>query len=281
MRFPILKLTVCARAPVRICDIGGWTDTHYFKNGRVTNFAINLYSYVRVIRNNKNSINIHSENLDLDTQIQDYCSIEYDGVLDLLKAAVKRMDIKEGLDIYVRAEAPPGCGTGTSASVSVALIGALSYHNGKHLLPNEVAALAHAIETEELKLESGVQDQYAAAYGGILSTDILYPLVQVSQIHLASTTACQLESRWILVYLGSRKSSDMHLQVIKRYEDGEENTIKAHHKLKDLAAEMVWALQRDDLDEIARIMNDNWAALQQLYPAFSLSFQLQRSSGMD
>ncbi len=90
-----MKTSACARAPVRICDIGGWTDTHYFRNGRVTNFAINLYSYVRVIRNNKNSINIHSENLNLDTKIQDYGSIEYDGVLDLLKAAVKRMGIKK------------------------------------------------------------------------------------------------------------------------------------------------------------------------------------------
>ncbi len=265
----MLKKIICARAPVRICDIGGWTDTRYFKNGSVTNFAISLFSYVRIVPNDSDSIRIFSENLDIDTQIRDYRVIEYDGALDLLKAAIKRMEIKEGLDIYVRADAPPGCGTGTSASVSVALIGALGYLKGKPLLPFQVASLAHKIETEELGLESGVQDQYAAAYGGICHMNINYPLVQISSIKLAASTICQLESRWILVYLGSRKSSDMHLQVIKKFEDGDIDTIQAHYRLRDLAVEMVGALEDGNLNEIARIMNENWVAQQKLHPSIS------------
>ncbi|MBY9021952.1 MAG: GHMP kinase, partial [Candidatus Lokiarchaeota archaeon] len=171
--------------PVRICDIGGWTDTWFYKkNGAVFNFSIDLYSNVKLIENNTKKINIFSENLDLSTQITNYDKIEYDGTLDLLKAAIKRMEIKSGLDIYVRTDAPPGCGTGTSASVAVALISALAHYSGKLLQKYEIAELAHKLETEELKLESGVQDQFAAAFGGLNFMVIEYPTVKITNIEI-------------------------------------------------------------------------------------------------
>ena len=130
-----MKNIVFSRAPVRVCDIGGWTDTWFCNKGAVFNFCVDLYSYVRIVKNNTEKINIISENLDLSTEIINYRKIEYDGILDLLKAAVKRMQIKTGLDIFVRADAPPGCGTGTSASVAVSLIAALARYSNKFLVP--------------------------------------------------------------------------------------------------------------------------------------------------
>ena len=101
--------------------------------GAIFNICVDLYSYVRIIQNNSSRIKIISENLNLNTEINDFSGIEYDGNLDLLKAAIKRMEIKEGMNIYVRTEAPPGCGTGTSASVAVALIAALDQLTNKNL----------------------------------------------------------------------------------------------------------------------------------------------------
>jgi len=121
-----LSDNIFSRAPVRICDIGGWTDTWYCPNGAVFNICVDLYSYIRIIPSTNKSITIISENLKLQTEINNLEKIEYDGNLDLLKSAVKRMGIKKGAKIYVRTEAPPGCGTGTSASVAVALIAALA-----------------------------------------------------------------------------------------------------------------------------------------------------------
>ena len=184
---------IFSRAPVRICDVGGWTDTWFYKKGAVFNFCVDLYSYVRIIENNTEKINIISENLDLSTEIMNYRKIEYDGILDLLKAAVKRMEINVGLDIFVRADAPPGCGTGTSASVAVALIAALARYSNKFLVPYEIAELAHKLETEELNVESGVQDQYAAAYGGINFMEIDYPKVKLTKIEIDENRILELE----------------------------------------------------------------------------------------
>jgi len=257
---------VFSRAPVRICDIGGWTDTWFYSKGAVFNICVDLYSYVRIVENDTNKINIISENLDLSTEIKNYNKIEYDGNLDLLKAAVKKMEIESGLDIYVRADAPPGCGIGTSASVAVALIAALTHYSNKHLIKHEIAELAHKLETEELKLESGVQDQFAAAYGGINFMEIDYPSVKISNIKINENRICELESQIILVYLSSRSSNEIHKVVIENYEKGQKDTIKSFEIMKNCAFEMKKAINSVDLKEMGEIMNKNWEAQKKLHP---------------
>lgn len=262
---------IISRAPIRICDIGGWTDTWFYPKGAVFNISVDLYSSVRLIRNNKNIINIVSENLNLQTMILDFNKIEYDGTLDLLKAAVKRMNIKSGIDVNIKAEAPPGCGTGTSASVAVALISALSLFSHKDLKPEQIAQLAHKLEVEELKIESGVQDQYAAAFGGINFMEINYPLVKITPIKLDNDKIHQLEKQLILVYLSSRSSDEMHKAVIRNYQKGNEFTINSFKAIRNYAYEMKSAIYSGDLELIGNIINKNWEAQQKLHPLMTNS----------
>ncbi|MHA1146730.1 MAG: GHMP family kinase ATP-binding protein [Promethearchaeota archaeon] len=257
---------VFSRAPVRIGDIGGWTDTWFYKKGAVLSFCVDLYSYVRIEENHTDSINIFSENLDLTTEIKNYRKIEYDGILDLLKAAVKRMEIKTGLNIYVRADAPPGCGTGTSASVAVSLISALARYSNKYLVPHEIAEIAHKLETEELGLESGVQDQYAAAYGGVNFMEIKYPSVKLSNIQLSRKRICELESQFILIYLSSRSSDEMHKAVISNFTKRDKDTLDSFKTIKSCAYEMKQAIISADIDVLGDIMNTNWEAQKKLHP---------------
>ena len=43
---PVIQRLVNAVAPIRICDIGGWTDTWFAKHGAIFNIAV--YPYVEV-----------------------------------------------------------------------------------------------------------------------------------------------------------------------------------------------------------------------------------------
>ncbi len=261
-----MNAIIYARAPVRIGDIGGWTDTWFYKKkGAVFNICVDLYSYVRIIENNTKQINIISENLDLSVQITNYNKIEYDGTLDLLKAAVKRMEINSGLDIFVRTDAPPGCGTGTSASVAVALISALAQYSNKPLKKYEIAEIAHKLETEELKLESGVQDQFAATYGGVNFMEIDYPSVNIKNIVIDEKRIRELENQLILVYLSSRSSNVMHKAVIENYMNGQKDTIDSFEIMKNCAFEMKKSIQSADIREIGNIMNKNWEAQKRLH----------------
>ncbi|MHA2130651.1 MAG: GHMP family kinase ATP-binding protein, partial [Promethearchaeota archaeon] len=256
---------IFSRAPVRICDVGGWTDTWFYPNGAVFNICVDLYSSVRIKPKSSDKIKIFSENLNLCTEIKDFNNIEYDGNLDLLKAAIKRMNIRRGLEIYVRTQAPPGCGTGTSASVAVSLISALAELSNKAMSPHEIAKLAHNLETEELMLESGVQDQYAAAYGGINFMDVNYPLVKMTPIKIRKNNIFKLESQLILVYLGSRSSSEMHKAVIDNFKKGDKLTLKSFETIKNCAFEMKKAIKSEDLSYVGALMDMNWNAQKKLH----------------
>jgi D-glycero-alpha-D-manno-heptose-7-phosphate kinase len=253
-----------SRAPVRVCDMGGWTDTWFCKRGVVLNIAVDLYTHVRLVGNDTSDIRIISEDLDLAAEIKDYRKIEYDGNLDLLKAAVKRMGVTAGMDIYVRADSPPGCGTGTSASVAVAMLGALARFTDKPMLAYQIAELAHALETEELGMESGVQDQYAAAFGGISFMEIDYPRVRISQLRIEDKTICEIEDRLFVVYLGSRSSSDMHKRVVEHYRKGDKQIHSAFDELTASAQQMCDALTAGDLERAGGLMYRNWRAQMQL-----------------
>lgn len=261
-----MKKVIYSKAPVRICDIGGWTDTWFYPKGAVFSICIDLCSYVRIFPNLSNRIKIFSENLNLHTEIQDFHEIRYDGNLDLLKAALKRMDIEKSIDIYVKAEAPPGCGTGTSASVAVALVAALARFSHKDLKQGKIAELAHKLEIDELKLESGVQDQYAAAYGGVNLMEIDYPSVKISPLDINEDRLRELENQLILVYLSSRSSNVMHKAVIDNFKQGDESTLKSLEIIKNCAYEMREVINSKNLDLIGKVMNKNWEAQKNLHP---------------
>ncbi len=267
-----MSKVVFSRAPVRICDIGGWTDTWFYPNGAVFNICVDLYSYVRIVPSSDNSIKIVSENLNLQTKIDNLSKIEYDGNLDLLKSAVKRMRIKKGVKIFVRTEAPPGCGTGTSASVAVALIAALAKFSGINLHNEEIAILAHKLEVEELKLESGVQDQFATAFGGINFMNISYPSVKITSIPINKEKICELENQLILVFISSRSSSEMHKAVIKNYKKGDLKTLKSFEIIKNCAYDMKKAINSKDLAYMGELMNKNWSAQKSLHQLMANPF---------
>ncbi|MHA1669277.1 MAG: GHMP family kinase ATP-binding protein [Promethearchaeota archaeon] len=259
-----MKKVVYSRAPVRICDIGGWTDTWFYPRGAVFNIAVDLFNYIRVCENNRNRVRISSENFEIDTEF-DVKNIIYDGKLDLLKAVINRMDINKGIDVLVRSDVPPGCGTGTSASVAVALISALYNFKGEEKDPSEIANFAHQIETDELKLESGVQDQYAAAYGGINFMEIDYPSVKITPVNITKSRIYEYENQLILVYFGSRSSNEMHEAVIKKFKQNDEKVIKAFDTIKNCALEMKKS-SKLTLKEIGEILTTNWQAQKQLHP---------------
>ena len=70
-------------------------------------------------------------------------------------------------EVGIYTEAPAGASTGTSAAVTVALIGALDLLTPVRMTPYEVAQTAQKIETEMLGQQCGIQDQLCSAFGGI------------------------------------------------------------------------------------------------------------------
>jgi len=259
-------MIVKAQAPNRVLDLGGWTDTWFAGSGAVLNFAVTLYAQVVVTTRARPGVSVIAQDYGEIIDIPEPGAEPYDGKHDLLKAAVNVMGIDK-LDAYVYADVPAGCGTGSSAAISVALIGALSMLTDEFRTPEQIARLAHQLETKELKIQSGVQDQLAAAAGGIgFHVFDPYPKFATSQVRLKPEIVWELESRLIVVYTGERHlSGEVHEKVIGDYQAGSASTIKAIETLKTTPQLGASALWKGDFAGFAEIMNLNNACQKALH----------------
>lgn len=219
-------------APIRICDNGGWTDTWFAKYGKIFNIGVYPYAEVQIDvfhrSDREDRIVLHAENYGERYVIHPE-NLNWDRH-PLLEASIERMGVPEDLAVQVTifSEAPAGGSTGTSAAVTVALIGALDQLTPGRLTPHEIAYIAQSVETDMLNQQCGIQDQLCSAYGGINFIDMFdYPRASVSQLHIPNTTWWELERRLVLIYLGkSHSSSNVHERVIRELEDAGPDTPK-------------------------------------------------------
>jgi len=291
---------------VRIDFAGGWTDVALFtqeQSGAVVNAAINIYSYATARENlpkeagngeyryknleaiEDSSIKIYSADFDTYEEAAEIKELEYDGNMDLVKAAIKRMNVNFGLEIITRSNAPAGSGLGSSASMGVALVGAIARLAGSTLLPYEYAEIASAIERHELGILGGKQDQYASAIGGINFMEFLGEEVKLSKLPLSADTLRELEKNLVLCYTGmSRLSSNIHQNVVDAYLARNKDTLDALRNLKQIAVEMKNALLKGELLYFSSLLNDNWDNQKRLHASVTNSqidslFDLALSSG--
>lgn len=259
-------------APIRICDNGGWTDTWFSGYGEI--FNIGVYPYVEVqikvypVKAREHRITLFAENYgDMYPIVGGHS--EWDRH-PLLEAAIEYMRVPEdiALHITVYSEVPAGCSTGTSAAITVALIGALDRLTPGTMTPHEVAYAAHRVETEMLKLQSGIQDQLCAAYGGINYIEMFkYPHATVSQIQVPNAQWWELERRLVLFFLGkAHQSSSVHEQVIKRLETegADHSPLDKLRKTAELARDAVYA---GDWKGLGQSMIINTEAQGELHPS--------------
>ena len=262
------EFIVNAVAPTRICDIGGWTDTWFAQRGCV--FSIAIYPHVEVqlfVDDGQPSraVEISFENYgETRTFILD--QLRYDHH-PLIQAALDAGGLPAGVSVRanIYSAVPPGASTGTSAALGVALVSALDRLQGGCLTAHEVATRAHALETERLNLQSGVQDQLASAYGGISFIEITdYPHSSVSRVHVPEDVWYELEHRLTLVYVGlPHSSSEVHHQVIKSIGPTARDDFRID-RLRELARLAKSCVSRGDFAGLAKAMNANTAVQRDL-----------------
>ena len=134
---------------------------------------------------------------------------------------------------------------------------------GGHLLPHEIARESQLLEVENLKLECGVQDQLASAYGGVNFMEVEYPNARIFPLHLEPSVVCELEDRLVLIYTGkSHFSSGMHQKVIAEADQHRDD----FDTLAEAAVAGKEALLAADFVAFGQAMNTNWAAQKRLHP---------------
>ena len=252
-----------ASAPVRICDNGGWTDTWFGGPGRVLNIAVAPGVEVSI----RPTTGPDPVVIDVQTFGDRYPIVpgaRRDARHPLLEAAIDSFPPAPDVpvEISVRSAVPAGCGTGTSAAVAVALVGGLAWARSEPLSPRAIAYAAHRLEVDILGVQSGIQDQLSAAFGGINFLEV-DPFPEVTVHRLPSWDA--LNPRLTLVFLGRpHNSSDLHRMVI---EDGGRGGSSPLARLGDAAEAARDAVVSQDLDGLGGAMIANTQAQESLHPA--------------
>src|SRR5690606_40433652 len=127
------------------------------------------------------------------------------------------------------------------------------------MTPHELAYAAHRVETDMLHLQSGIQDQLCAAYGGVNFNEMFeYPHATVSQIQVPNSIWWELERRLVLVFLGrAHQSSAVHETVIKKLETSGPASEQALATLRRTAEMSRDAVYAGDFAALGRAMAIN------------------------
>ena len=243
-----------ARAPTRLDFGGGWTDVPPYsdeRGGCVCNIAIELHA-IATVRSR------------IGTGAASATESSPDNAL--AAAALKRAAMPD-VRVDVQAEYPLGSGLGGSSAAGVAVLGALATWRGESVDPASLAEESRRLEVEDLGIAGGRQDHYAAAMGGALGL-WFGGEVRTRRIPLSNQAIDALNRRCIVVYTGqSRISGNTITAVMDAYRARNPRVLGALDRLRDLAGQMVDALESSDIDALGRMVGEHWVHQRALDPA--------------
>ncbi len=156
---------VTSVTPHRISFAGGATDLPKFYKkfgGSFLNSSIDKFVYVTVKRHSYFNTKFRimysrTENKNSIGSIKN----------DIVRNCLKYLKFKSPILIFTSSDIPTSSGLGSSSAFTVGLLNALNFMNGKKVSKRKLAEDACKIEIELMKKNCGIQDQYAAAIGGI------------------------------------------------------------------------------------------------------------------
>jgi D-glycero-alpha-D-manno-heptose-7-phosphate kinase len=251
-----------ARAPVRISLAGGGTDLPaYYERfgGAVISTTIDKYFYAFLNVLEKDTIQISSSDYRTFYRHNSQEALFWDGDLRLPRAILSHFGIQSGLTMFLASEIPPGTGLGSSSTVTVAIIKALSVALGENLSKRGLAELACEIEINKLGEPIGKQDQYAAAFGGLNWIEFNKNGVFVQPLELPPERIRLLEHNLMLFFTGSsRKASEILKVQSESSRQQDSRVIDALHRVKEMAFEVRRILESGKLDDYGELLHENW-----------------------
>ncbi len=267
-----------ARAPLRISFAGGGTDLSPYVNqrgGLVLSTTIDRYARATLRICSEPMIRVRSQDYAASLDIDPQQPPPFDGNLDLVKGCLRRLTplerLDHGLELFLDTEAPPGSGLGASSALVVATIGALAEWRQLRLDRYQVARLAWEIERQDVGIPGGLQDQFAASFGGVNLIEFHDETnVVVNPLRVEPRILNELEYNMLLVYTGATRVS---AKIIESQVTGliqkDSDVTSAMDEMKRLTLRAKDALLKGNLDEFAEILHQEWLSKKKTSPAVS------------
>lgn len=257
---------IISQTPYRVSFVGGGTDLPAFYRrefGAVLSTAIDQHMYVTIHRRFEPTIRVSYSKTETAETIDEVHH-------DLVREAMRCIEIDEPLEITTIGDVPAGTGMGSSSCLTAGLLNALYAYRGQVISRQRLAEMACKIEIDILKKPIGRQDQYAAVFGGLnyirFNSD---DTVDVEPVPCKPETLEELERRTLLLYTGQTRDAN---EILKQQSSGTADRMPILRQMRDLADEMRRALAGPgDLDAFASLLHSGWELKRSL--GFGISFQ--------
>ncbi len=275
-------MAVVSKTPFRLTFAGGGTDLPaYYEThgpGACVAGAMDKGIYVMVVEN------FNAEEIRVSYRITEDAKRSVDEISHgSIREALRLLAIPSGVQVITATQMPSrGTGIGSSSSCAVGVLHALHAWKGERVGPRQLAREAVRIERERLHEPGGIQDQYAAAYGGLNRIEVERDgTVSVHSLAIDHDALDRLNEHLMLFFTGrERRSTEIHASQV--------NQIDAHlaeyDRMRDLALATAKALERLDLPELGRLMDENWELKKRLAagisnPEVDRAYSIARENG--
>ena len=282
---------VWGRSPVRIDLAGGWTDTPPYclmEGGRVVNIAIELngqpplQTYVKPCKQPHillRSIDLGAmEVVDTYEQLADYNKVG--SPFSIPKAALvlagfhpnfsaqrypslqaQLEDFGCGIEVTLLSAIPAGSGLGTSSILASTVLGAVSDFCSLAWDKTEIGRRTLVLE-QLLTTGGGWQDQFGGVLGGVKLLETPQGFEQDPLVRWLPTdlyTQPEYQPCHLLYYTGITRTAKKILgEIVRRMFLNHGGEIRQLRAMKAHAADMYEAIQRQDFQEMGRLIRKTW-----------------------
>ena len=264
---------IIVRTPFRLPLGGGGTDLpSYYKKygGFLITAAINKYMFINInLPAIVDKIKINYSKTEI-VGLDEIDKIQH----DIVRETLRYLKVKQPIEIHSMADLSSGTGMGSSSSYTVGLLKALNLMLRRYVPVQVLAEEACRIEIDLIGKPIGKQDQYAAAFGGIIQMEIdQLGNVSVTPLRLDHEVIYELENRLLMFYTDIERDANKILaeqsekiakgsMVTKKMKnevvDDGEVALQAMHKIKEIGHEVKKALEKGEVDQFGRLLNDHW-----------------------
>lgn len=171
------------------------------------------------------------------------------------------------LELVTHSQAPPQAGLGASSSLGVSIAGALNGWTGSRYCAQDLIEIVKDVEVEVLGTMTGAQDHYPPVYGGAMCLwwEKLHHRREPIPVDREA-----FEKRFLLAYSHQpHRSGATNWEVVKRFLEKDSVTRDALERSGRTAVRLRDALVAGDLDRVAALMGEDWAARRDMAPAVS------------
>ncbi len=269
-------MKISSRAPTRVDLAGGtidiWPLYLFHEEPQTINFATTLYASCVIEPRQDAGIVLESTDLKLKESFENLealCAAER-YKLPLPALLVRFFRPKQGITLVTASQAPAGAGIAGSSAMNIATCAALCQLTGVRYSKEKLIQVAKNVEAQVIRVPTGDQDYYPATYGGVNAVRLTPGGVIREEITIDTDA---LLRRAVLAYTGApRQSGINNWEVMKAHIDGNKQVIRNFRKIAEIARALRPALEKQDWDEVGRLIREEWNNRKKNAPGISTPF---------